>query len=169
MFLKVVVAAALLAAALSMSGCCSCCSPLSKGDSDHNPQIDDGPTDPGDADNLFGHWIWGQSAYDGSTLAETDIDFYENGTFTFISVFHKYGGGGTSYTIVGRYHVSGDLIKYTHIVKYYYQDMNQPDHTTTNIADTSGTYRIEPGNACDTVYLQAKGLWDNETSYYRYP
>jgi len=218
MFLKVVVAVVVLAAILSMSGCCSCCSYLAKGNSDDNSTINDGhsnngvdttpytdgssdgdvnvtpyagssnngidvtpqadgssdvsdvgsSTPTGDASDLIGHWIWGQSTSDGYTLAEMDVDFYENGTFIDAGVFHKYGGGGISYTIVGQYHVSGNSIKYTRIIKYYYKDLNQPDHTTTNIADTSGTYRIERENTCDTVYLQADGLWDSETALYRY-
>jgi hypothetical protein len=185
MGLKMAIVVGLVVIAMAMSGCCCCSFPTDNSNpgtylptgSSPSDYSQDTSTSTGGAVDLIGSWSWSESAsyvysstgtYAGYSGLGATVVFNENGTFTFAGVFPNIAGSSPGYVFMGRYHVNGDTIRYTNIIKYYYPDMSKVQHTTENIADTSGTYRIEPGDSYDTIYLQADGLWDNETALYRY-
>jgi hypothetical protein len=164
MYGKLAIASGLIIIALAVSGCCSCCSSFSSG-------LDDSvSTSPGDADALIGNeWVsssylvYGDTSgsYAGDTGVRTSIEFFENGTFVMIGVTMDPHGMG--YYGTGRYYVTGDTIKFSHIVEHDYHDMSVNQYTTVNIPDTMGTFSIESDGHYDTMHIQANGLWNSDT------
>jgi len=167
MFLKAIVALALLAVVLSMSGCCGCLQFLTGGAD--NSQTDNTPTDPGDASMLIGgewetssHLTYEDSndgSYAGDEGVSQSIQFFDNGTF--VSVGASYGSSQIGYYMSGHYHVTGDTIKFTNVVDNEYPNIAQTQHTTRNIAETTGTLTLDTtsDDAYDLLTIQVPDMW----------